>query len=76
LTRACRSRFVGNLPVTWSARRSSAGGPNLANGKLFDTAEADGYEVLVATDQNIKHQQNLAARLESAKLGVLGEVPI
>lgn len=38
------------------------GWSHLANGKLLDSAEADGYDSLVTTDQNIKHQQNLAGR--------------
>ena len=35
---------------------------DLENGDLLDAAETDGYEVLITTDQNIKHQQNLAGR--------------
>ena len=38
------------------------GWSNLANGELLDAAEADGYEVLVTTDQNPRHQQNLSRR--------------
>jgi hypothetical protein len=38
------------------------GWSQLENGSLLDAAERDGYEVLVTTDQNIKHQQNLAGR--------------
>lgn len=38
------------------------GWSTLKNGKLLDAAEGDGYQVLVTTDQNLKHQQNLAAR--------------
>ena len=29
---------------------------------MLDAAEADGYEVLVTTDQSLRHQQNLAKR--------------
>ena len=36
------------------------GWSNLSNGSLLDAAEADGYDLLVTTDQNIRHQQNLA----------------
>ena len=32
------------------------------NGALLDLAEREGYEILVTTDQNIRHQQNLAGR--------------
>ena len=32
------------------------------NGALIDEAEQEGYEVLVTTDQNMRHQQNLRNR--------------
>lgn len=32
------------------------------NGELLKLAEASGYEILVTTDQNMRHQQNLAGR--------------
>ena len=32
------------------------------NGELLALAEAAGFEVLVTTDQNLRHQQNLRAR--------------
>jgi len=35
---------------------------NLANGELLQAAEADGFEILVTTDQRLKHQQNLSGR--------------
>ena len=38
------------------------GWDRLANGDLIDSAEQDGYEVLITTDQNMRHQQNLAGR--------------
>lgn len=34
----------------------------LDNGALLDSAEADGYQLLVTTDQNLRHQQNLGDR--------------
>lgn len=34
----------------------------LANGDLLLQAEAAGFDLLVTTDQNLKYQQNLAAR--------------
>jgi len=34
----------------------------LQNGELLDQAEADGYQALITTDQNLRHQQNLAGR--------------
>ncbi len=38
------------------------GWSNLHNGELLDRAEAAGYEVLVTTDQQLRHQQNLDDR--------------
>ena len=38
------------------------GWSNLRNGALLDCAEADGYQLLVTTDQNLRHQQNLTDR--------------
>ncbi len=32
------------------------------NGELLDLVEREGYEVLVTTDQSLRHQQNLACR--------------
>jgi hypothetical protein len=34
----------------------------LKNGALLDAAEAEGFAVLVTTDVNLKHQQNLSSR--------------
>ena len=34
----------------------------MANGDLIDSAKQDGYEILIATDQNMRHRQNLAGR--------------
>ena len=38
------------------------GWSRLRNGDLLDCAEADGYQLLITTDQNIRHQQNLVGR--------------
>jgi hypothetical protein len=38
------------------------GWSTLNNGELLDAAEAEGFGVLVTTDVNLKHQQNLASR--------------
>lgn len=40
---------------------------DLKNGELLARAEAEGFDVLVTTDQNIRYQQNLAGR----RIGVL-----
>jgi hypothetical protein len=38
------------------------GWSQLKNGALLDVAEKEGFAVLVTTDANLKHQQNLASR--------------
>ena len=38
------------------------GWSTLANGDLLDTAERDGYNLLVTTDRNLSYQQNLTSR--------------
>lgn len=38
------------------------GWSSLKNGDLLQTAEDQGFEVLVTTDQNLKYQQNLSNR--------------
>ena len=38
------------------------GWDTLANGVLLDRAEAAGFEVLLTTDQSIRHQQNMSNR--------------
>ena len=38
------------------------GWSTLKNGELLKVAEEGGYDVLVTTDTNLKHQQNLAGR--------------
>ena len=38
------------------------GWSRLQNGELLDRAEAAGYEVLVTTDQQLRHQQKLEGR--------------
>ena len=34
----------------------------LRNGNLLDMAEADGYDLLITTDQDMRYQQNLSRR--------------
>lgn len=38
------------------------GWSQLKNGALLDVAEKEGFAVLVTTDANLKHQQNLSSR--------------
>lgn len=36
------------------------GWSDLQNGDLLERAEGDGFQLLITTDQNLRHQQNLA----------------
>ena len=38
------------------------GWTELKNGELLDAAEAAGFEVLITSDKNLRHQQNLSSR--------------
>lgn len=40
----------------------------LSNGNLLSAAEADGFDVLMTTDQNLRYQQNLAGNWRRIKL--------
>jgi hypothetical protein len=40
----------------------SHGWDTLGNGELLDAAEAAAFDVLLTTDRNIRHQQNLTGR--------------
>jgi hypothetical protein len=49
------------------------GWSTLSNGNLLNAAEAAGFEVLVTTDKNFLHQQNLRdARLPLSSLAING----
>ena len=52
-------RYLGSHVIDTTYER---GWSTWANGSLMDAAAADGYDVLVTTDQNIKHQQDLSRR--------------
>lgn len=43
------------------------GWSRLKNGELIAAAEANGYDVLLTTDQNLRYQQNLSGR----RIGIL-----
>jgi predicted nuclease of predicted toxin-antitoxin system len=43
------------------------GWSNLKNGDLLTLAEAEGFDALITTDQNLRYQQNLSGR----KIGVV-----
>jgi hypothetical protein len=38
------------------------GWSRLTNGNLIESAERDGYDILITTDQNLRYQQNLKHR--------------
>lgn len=44
------------------ATAGQRGWAQLSNGDLLAAAEADAFDLLVTTDQNLRYQQNLAAR--------------
>jgi hypothetical protein len=44
-----------------------------SNGELLKLAESTGFQVLVTTDKNVRHQQNLSSRTIS--IVVLGQSP-
>jgi len=52
-------RHLGDHTVDMVAER---GWSELGNGELLERAESEGYDILVTTDQNMRHQQNLADR--------------
>lgn len=53
-----RSYLLGHSVVTAYEK----GWATLRNGELLDAAEAEGFEVFVTTDQNLRYQQNLSTR--------------
>ena len=52
-------RLLTQHEVTTAHER---GWSQLKNGELLDSAEKEGFAVLVTTDANLKHQQNLTSR--------------
>ncbi len=53
------ARFLAGHSVEEARGR---GREELSNGNLIEAAERAGFEILLTTDKNIRHQQNLAAR--------------
>lgn len=54
------ARYLIDKHTVTEAR--ARGWDELSNGELLDAAEAAGFDVLLTTDKNIRHQQNLAVR--------------
>ncbi len=50
------------LPGHSVDRSAEKGWELLENGELIRKAQEEGYRVIVTTDQNMRHQQNLADR--------------
>jgi hypothetical protein len=51
--------FLADHTVVEAVER---GWQRLSNGDLLSAAEAEGFEVLITADKNIRYQQNLATR--------------
>jgi hypothetical protein len=43
----------------WQENPHDLGWDRLTNGELLDAAEANGFDLLLTTDKNIRYQQNL-----------------
>ena len=52
----------GQLAEHAVATAFEQGWSELTNGKLLDTAEQAGFELLITTDSNLRYQQNLTER--------------
>ena len=52
-------RHLGGHSVDTAAEK---GWSDLDNGDLIEQAEREGYDVLITTGQNMRHQQNLTGR--------------
>ncbi len=50
------------LPHSEAVTAFELGWHTLTNGELLSAAEAEGFEVFVTTDQNLRYQQNLPER--------------
>ena len=53
-----RNHFINHVVETAFER----GWSNLPNGELLRRAEAEGFDALITTDQNLRYQQNLKGR--------------
>jgi hypothetical protein len=52
-------QFLREYTVRTAAEQ---GWTTLGNGELLDAAEAGGFHVIVTTDKNMRHQQNVSGR--------------
>jgi hypothetical protein len=51
-----------HLPLHAVETAYEKGWSDLTNGDLLARAEAEGFDALITTDQNLRHQQNLTGR--------------
>jgi hypothetical protein len=58
-TAPLRRWFVGDEVAT----ANEMGWSDLSNGRLLEAAEGSAFQMLVTTDQNLKHEQNLTGRV-------------
>lgn len=56
--RPFRTLLVGSVVST----ANEMGWAALKNGELLDAAETAGFEILITSDKNLRHQQNLSSR--------------
>ena len=60
----CTPRQVANaLPAHFVRTAFKVGWSELENGDLLRSAEAEGFELLIMCDTNMRYQQNLSTRI-------------
>ena len=64
-----------HLPHHTVRTASQQGWATLGNGELLAVAEADGFDVFVTTDKNLRYQQNLSARRIAIVVVMHGQWP-
>jgi hypothetical protein len=62
LTTAPREALPAFLVGHTATQAKARGWDKLSNGKLLQSAEEAGFDVLLTTDKNIRYQQNLKGR--------------
>ena len=64
------------LPHHTVRTANQEGWATLSNGELLTVAEANGFEVLVTTDKNLRYQQNLSGRTIAVVVVMQGQWPV
>ena len=57
-----RTPLLGHIPEHMTDTLAEKGWSEKDNGELLVLAEREGYEVLVKSDRNLRHQQDLVGR--------------